>query len=295
VVDGYEPYLGLHYPASDVPAPAKRLFSLSWLRHQPDIGYTPVPMIPENNPVTGGPLDMSYALLRSVSVMYTGYLKNMGTKSSMVMTLMKDGQLWGLIACHHHSNPKHVPYEIRLACEFLANMVSLLISEKEDREHSEYRLKLKFAQDKFVRSMARTGEFADSLTAKETNLLDFVHAQGAAVAADGRIITLGNTPSGSQIQFLLEWLSAKGTRDVFATDSLVSHLPEAIAFKDVASGILALRLAATKNDYLLWFRPEVIHTVKWAGDPHKPVDIADGGERLLPRTSFALWKETVRF
>ncbi len=100
--EGFTPYLGLHYPPSDIPAPARRLFSLTWLRHQPDIGYTAVPLTPLANPVTGGPLDMSYALLRSVSVMYTQYLKNMGTQASMVMTLMKDGRLWGLVSCHHH-------------------------------------------------------------------------------------------------------------------------------------------------------------------------------------------------
>ena len=128
--DDLEPYLGLHYPATDIPAPARRMFSLSWLRHLPDVDYDPVPMVPENHPETGRPIDMSYALLRSVSVMYTDYLRNMGVRSTMVMPLMKDGMLWGLISAMHHSGPRHIPYEARMAAEFLAHMLSLLMAAK---------------------------------------------------------------------------------------------------------------------------------------------------------------------
>jgi two-component system, chemotaxis family, sensor kinase Cph1 len=294
VIEGQTPYVGLHFPPSDIPAPAKRLFSLSWLRHQPDIHYTPVPMVPENNPLTGGPLDMSYAVLRSVSVMYTGYLKNMGTDASMVMTLLKNGQLWGLIACHHHSGPKHVPYEVRAACEFLANIVSLLISEKEDLEFSDYKRKLKNTQSALVEAMSKSGEFADTLAGGSPNLLDFLQAEGAAIANDGKISLLGITPNEEQVRALVEWMSVHTLDEVFATDSLVPLFPEAADFREVASGVLAIRFAATKKDYLLWFRPEALRTVKWAGDPHKPVDISDDGQRLLPRTSFALWKESVQ-
>ena len=129
-----EPYLGLHYPATDIPAPARRMFGLSWLRHLPDVNYVPAQLIPENHPVTGRPIDMSFAMLRSVSVMYSGYLKNMGVHSTMVMPLMKEGQLWGLISAMHHNGPRHVPYEARMAAEFLAHMLSLLMAAKEDAE-----------------------------------------------------------------------------------------------------------------------------------------------------------------
>jgi light-regulated signal transduction histidine kinase (bacteriophytochrome) len=294
VIEGQTQYMGLHFPPSDIPAPAKRLFTLSWLRHQPDIHYTPVPIVPENNPLTGGPLDLSCAVLRSVSVMYTGYLKNMGTDASMVMTLLKDGRLWGLIACHHHSGPKHVPYEVRAACEFLANMVSLLLSEKEDLEFSGYKLKLKNTQAALVEAMSTSGEFAEVLVKDKPNLLDFLQAEGAAVVSDGNISLIGRTPTEDQVQSVVEWLASHSADEVFAIDSVVAAFPEAYEFKDVASGILAIRFAATKKDYLLWFRPEALQTVQWAGDPHKPVDISDDGQRLLPRTSFALWKESVQ-
>jgi chemotaxis family two-component system sensor kinase Cph1 len=293
-VKGQIAFLGQHFPPSDVPAPAKRIFSMSWLRHQPDIDYVPVPMIPENNPVTGGPLDMSLAVLRSVSVMYTGYLKNMGTHASMVMTLLRDGKLWGLIACHHHAGPKHVSYEVRTACEFLANMVSLLLAEKEDLEFSDYKLKLKDTQARLIATLTRGGPLGDALIKWQPNLLDFVRATGAAVLSDGKLSLLGNTPTGQQVRALVAWLSANVPGEIFANDSLASVLPEAETFSSVASGVLAIRFAGNKNDYILWFRPEVIQTVSWAGDPHKPVDISDDGQRLLPRTSFALWVESVK-
>jgi chemotaxis family two-component system sensor kinase Cph1 len=295
VIEGQTPYQGLHFPPSDIPAPAKRLFTLSWLRHQPDINYTPVPIVPEKNPLTGGPLDLSCAVLRSVSVMYTGYLKNMGTHSSMVMTLLKDGRLWGLIACHHHSGAKHVPYEVRVACEFLANMVSLLLSEKEELEFADYKLKLKNTQAALVEAMSTSGEFAEVLVRGRPNMLDFLRAGGAAVVADGTISLLGRTPEEDQVRALVDWLGDQSKDEVFATDLLAAEFPEARRFKSSASGILTIRFSATKKDYLLWFRPELLQTVHWAGDPHKPVNISDDGQRLMPRTSFALWKESVQW
>ncbi len=132
--DDLEAYLGLHYPATDIPAPARRLFSLSWVRHLPDVDYTPVPLVASKSAAVMGPVDMSFASLRSVSVMYSDYLKNMGVKATMVMPLMKEGKLWGLISAMHHDAPRHVPHETRMAAEFLAHTLSLLMSAKEDAE-----------------------------------------------------------------------------------------------------------------------------------------------------------------
>jgi light-regulated signal transduction histidine kinase (bacteriophytochrome) len=292
--EGFEPYLGLHYPSSDIPEPARRLFSLTWVRHQPDIGYTPVPIFPENNPLTGGPLDLSYSLLRSVSIMYVDYLKNMGTRSSLVMTLLKDGNLWGLAACHHHAGPKHVPYEVRVACEFLAHMISLLMSAKEDLENYQYRMKLKSTQLLMLENISRRADFISGFIEDSPNLMDFVKAEGAATIVNGQITALGQAPSSSEIEQIVQWLSSAMSEHVFATNCLSAHLPQAAFFKGFCAGLLALRFSDTKNDFILWFRPELIQTVNWAGDPHKPVDLSSDGQRLLPRTSFALWKETVR-
>ena len=291
---GFVSYKGLRYPASDIPQPARRLFAKTWLRHQPDIGYTPVPLAPQANPLTGGPLDLSCALLRSVSVMYSGYLKNMGTHSSLVMNLLRDGKLWGLLACHNHRGPLHVPYEVRVACEFMAHMVSYLMAAKERSEESAYAVGLKTFEAKFASSFSGDPKLERTLPAS-LNLLGFVRASGAARTGNSHVIKQGRTPSSEQILALAQWLSAHSPNDIFTTNCLSSHLPEALTYAPIASGLLAIRLSKTDHQYLLWFRPEQTQTVHWAGDPAKPVDLSDDGERLMPRTSFAIWKQTVQF
>jgi chemotaxis family two-component system sensor kinase Cph1 len=290
---GLEPYLGLHYPPSDIPAPARRLFALTWVRHQPDIDYRPVPLHPENNPKTGGPLDLSSAFLRSVSVMYVDYLKNMGTRSSMVMTLLRDGKLWGLIACHHHSAPKHIPYEVRMACELLAHMVSLLMSSKEDLENHEYRLRLKSNEVLLGGNLSRGGDLVQGFISNAQNLRGFLTCEGAAVVVNDQIHLVGATPSARQVETIVQWLAANVGKDVFSTDCLSSHLPGSENLRETCAGLLAVKVSKSRRDFLLWFRPEKLQTVNWAGDPGKPVDISSDRQRLLPRTSFALWQQSV--
>ena len=294
LTEGMEPYLGLHYPASDIPEPARRLFSITWVRHQPDIEYIPVPIVPEHNPATGRPLDMSFAFLRSVSRMYVDYLRNMGTRASMVMTLLKEGKLWGLIACHHHTGPKQVPHETRVACEFLAHTVSLLLSAKEDLESRDYRAKLKSAQALVIAEISLYVQGNPNPNRHTPNLLDFINAGGAVITGNGQISCAGATPSEAQIQRIVAWLSTRMIDDMFETDCLSAHFPEARDYPDRAAGLLALRFSKSTDGLAIWFRPEILQTVHWAGDPDKPVEISQDGLRISPRTSFALWKETVR-
>lgn len=291
-----EPYLGLHYPATDIPAPARRMFSLSWLRHLPDVDYVPVPLTPESHPDTGKPIDMSYAMLRSVSVMYSDYLKNMGVKSTMVMPLMKDGALWGLISSMHHSGPRHVPYEGRMAAEFLAHMLSLLTAAKEDEEGADRRLAMTGIVDQLVEALCREPDLHVSLgdRDRDLNLLSLIDAQGAAVVSRGKVSLMGATPSEEEVQALAGWL-VNANQAVVATDRLSELYAPAEAFKSVASGVLSARLSTHELEFVLWFRPEHIEVVTWAGDPQKPVKVSetDGEIRLMPRSSFALWKESV--
>ena len=294
--DDLEPYLGLHYPATDIPAPARRMFSLSWLRHLPNVDYVPVSLVPENHPATGRPIDMSYAILRSVSVMYTDYLKNMGVKSTMVMPLMKEGALWGLISAMHHSGPRHVPYEARMAAEFLAHMLSLLTSAKEDADGAGRRLRMTGVIDQLVESLCREPDLHASLgdRNRKLNLLSLLDAQGAAVVSGGSVSLMGVTPPESEVRQFAAWL-VTANQPVFATDRLSEIYPPAAAYKSAASGVLAARLSSHEQEFLLWFRPEHIEIVNWAGDPKKPMKVSetDGEIRLSPRTSFALWKESV--
>ncbi len=287
------PYLGLRYPASDIPTQARKLYSENWLRLIPNSDYQPVAIVPTNNPVTDEPLDLSRSVLRSVSPLHVEYMHNMGVTASMSISIMKNGKLWGLIACHHQS-PKYIPYEIRNACEFLGQMTSLEMAAKEDSEDVESKIQVKSDHSKLVEYMSLENNFIDGLINKQPNLLNLVNSEGAAVCFNGNFFTVGRTPKQKDIEDLVTWINQHQNEDIFYTDSLVEVYPEAEKFRDVASGLMALSISKSQKNYVLWFRPEVIQTVNWGGNPNKPVEVKENGSiHLSPRKSFDLWKETV--
>jgi chemotaxis family two-component system sensor kinase Cph1 len=136
------PWLGLHYPAEDIPKSARDSFAKTWIRPVPDIHGELAEMTPLVNPDTGKPIDMTFCALRGVSAMYTEYLQNMGVTAGLTMSLRRESALWGLIICHRYSGAYHVPYELRAACEFLAQVASLQYRAVEDRENATYRVRL---------------------------------------------------------------------------------------------------------------------------------------------------------
>ncbi len=296
VAAGFEPYLGLRYPTTDIPAPARRLFSMAWLRHLPNVDYTPVPIVPDRHPTTGKPLDLSFAFSRSVSVMYSGYLKNMGVKSTMVMPLMKDGKLWGLISAMHHSAPRHVAYEARMAAEFLAHMLSLMMAAKEDAENFAYRLRMKAVLDRMMQSLNERADLHAGLGGgnKQANIGTYIESGGAALVTAEQVMRIGEVPPENDLRELTHWLSARPDL-ITATDRLPELYAPAGELVSTAAGLLAVRLSKRRPEFVMWFRPEQAQTVAWAGDPSKPVEVdtSDGSVRLMPRTSFAIWKETV--
>jgi len=295
VDDTREKYLGLHYPASDIPDPARRLFALSWLRILPDVDYCAVPIVPGIAAGRRQPLDLSRALSRSVSMMYTGYLRNMGVRASMVMPLYREGALWGLISCLHHQAPRFVPYDRRIACEFLAHSVSLMLAEKEKAEYAEYSLRMSRVRDQLIGRITAEGRIAEALTCGSPGLLDLIDADGAAVCFGDEVQTVGRTPEPTEIRRLVDQMAALPDEDL-VTDHLVGRLPWAASLVQTASGVIFLRLARDRSDAVVFFRGVVLQTVTWHGDPNKPVEIVGDptiGARLLPRTSFALWQQTV--
>lgn len=208
------PFLGLRYPKTDVPQQARQLYLENWVRLITDINYEPVEIIPTTNPATHQPTDLSQSVLRSVSPLHIEYLQNMEVAASMSISIIKDGQLWGLIACHHYS-PKFVSYEIRSACEFLGQVMSLHIPYVEHKEHQDYRIALKTIHNKLVEQMLRSLSFMDGLFGDQPNLLDLNNAQGAAVWNAGSCRTIGITPQPNQIQTIVQWLAESSDRDVF--------------------------------------------------------------------------------
>nr|QDQ17153.1 PCB-dependent red fluorescent protein Cph1(Y176H) [Integration vector]QDQ17176.1 PCB-dependent red fluorescent protein Cph1(Y176H) [Integration vector] len=291
--DDMEPYLGLHYPESDIPQPARRLFIHNPIRVIPDVYGVAVPLTPAVNPSTNRAVDLTESILRSAYHCHLTYLKNMGVGASLTISLIKDGHLWGLIACHHQT-PKVIPFELRKACEFFGRVVFSNISAQEDTETFDYRVQLAEHEAVLLDKMTTAADFVEGLTNHPDRLLGLTGSQGAAICFGEKLILVGETPDEKAVQYLLQWLENREVQDVFFTSSLSQIYPDAVNFKSVASGLLAIPIA--RHNFLLWFRPEVLQTVNWGGDPNHAYEATqeDGKIELHPRQSFDLWKEIVR-
>ena len=282
-------YLDLRFPASDIPAQARALYQRNRLRLIADAHYTPVPLLGLAGE-DDKPLDLSLSVLRSVSPVHLEYMRNMGTGASMSVSLLCDGRLWGLITCHN-STSWHIPFHVRAACDHLGQVLSLQLAARERVAQSEQRNELRSIQVRLLGHMAESDSFIDGLVRSEAELLRLTASHGAAILFGGDRILLGQTPSGEEVDALVNWLVEKGERELYATSRLPQEWEEAETFKDVAAGVLAIGISQIHPAYVLWFRPEVVQTVKWGGEPEKATD-PEG--RIHPRKSFATWKQTVR-
>jgi light-regulated signal transduction histidine kinase (bacteriophytochrome) len=287
---GLESYLGLHYPASDIPRQARELYRRNWLRVIPDIGYVPAPLTPARHPRRTEPLDMSHCSLRSVSPIHIEYLQNMGVSASLSASIICRNALWGMLVLHHYA-PRFVAADLRVACETFAQIFSLHVESKSQEESSSRRLESRRVREELVARLAGVRDVAPVIV--DWDLLGYVGAGGALVLLDGHWHFLGRVPPPEACQALVRWLNTLN-RPLYAVDRLVDAYPPAAAFPEIASGILAVGLSREPRDYVVWFRPEIGHTVRWAGDPHASKKVGPRGSRLTPRGSFAEWLEVTR-
>lgn len=290
--DDLTPLLDLHFPASDIPEQARKLYHLNKIRLIVDAEAEPAALVPEPNPLTGRPLDLTFSVLRSVSPVHIQYLKNMGVRTSMSVSLMREGRLWGLLSCLHYAGPWYVPPDVRDACEFLGQLVSAQLAVKEDSEGFEYRGQLQAVRERLLQRMSAEGDLVRGLPGED--LLALTGASGSAITYDGSCVLTGATPTEDQVKRLVAWLRIHADGEVFHTDSLARLYPEAAAFTDVASGLIAISTTKAQGHSVLWFRPEVVQTVNWGGDPRKPVEGESPSGLLSPRRSFELWQEVVK-
>ncbi len=287
-----ESYLGWHYPASDIPKQARELFKRSQLRLNPDVRYKPVPLVPHLRPDTGAPLDMSYCVTRSMSPIHAEYLQNMGVDASMSISIVIADKLWGLFACHHYS-PRYVSHSARMACEFLAHMLSLQVGGKETEEQHEYAQQLQKQHRALADVLGRHAEFQTAVIDSPGSTFCDVNAGGSALLFNDVVHLRGKTPGEEVVRQLGALMAEKIEAPVWATCSLGEHFPDMAPHAATAAGVLAARLSRQSPSYLLWFRPEEAQLVSWAGDKHKPMESGPLGDRLTPRKSFALWQEEV--
>lgn len=287
---GLESFLGLHYPASDIPKQARELYRRNWLRAIADIDYVPAPLQPALNPRTGQTIDMSHCGLRSVSPIHLEYLRNMGVCASLSASIVCRDKLWGMLVLHHNA-PRLVSAELRVACETFAQIFSFHVDAKAQTETTSQRLNAQRTREILVGRLASTSDIATEIA--QWDMLSYVNATGAVVHLDGRSHLVGTTPTEQEVSALCSWLTTLN-QPLYATDRLASVFPPAAAFSGIASGLLTVGLSREPRDYVLWFRPELGRAVRWAGDPTKPKKVDRHGERLTPRGSFKEWLEVTR-
>jgi diguanylate cyclase (GGDEF)-like protein len=296
LIDGLEPYLDLHYPESDIPSQARRLYTLQRIRVLADANCTPVPVLSDSEMVSGGgtdpiPLDMTFCGLRSVSPVHMEYVRNMRVGSTLTLSLLTDDRLWGLLVCHHRESK--LPSPALRSCDLISQIMSFLIRQYIELEASSDRSRRELAIDDIAASLSLCGTVTDGLTAAETQVLSLVGATGALLSLGGKKACIGVTPPFEDAVELKARLRKLDKGKIFAHDSLPTLMPEFGRFRETSCGILHMSLLRSPGEGILWFRPEVETVMKWGGDPDKPSEFNAETGRISPRKSFEIWKTHV--
>lgn len=286
-------YRNLRFPASDIPKQARALYSRNYIRLIPDTGFRPVSIVPDDIKPDGAALDLSFSCLRSVSPVHIEYLKNMGIAASMSISVMQNGRLWGLIACHHNE-PLKVSYPVRMAAELMAHTFSAFLSNFM-QSHLQTDTQSRQAYLRELHSAIEpSASLLDLLKNKHSLVLQAVRADGVYIRLGGKDFTFGLTPEVSFSQSLIKWLEENYEDQFFASNSIARDTGLPVQGQSIASGAVAVPVSTSMTDYMIWFRQERSSEVFWAGKPEKKVTQEKAGYRLTPRSSFALWKENQR-
>ncbi|MCI4662230.1 MAG: GAF domain-containing protein [Neomegalonema sp.] len=289
---GLEPFLGLRYPASDIPKQARELYRRSLLRIISDVNDNVSEIIPARNS-EGAPLDLSLSGLRAVSPIHLEYLRNMGVQASMSISILQRGKLWGLFALHHRES-RVLSYELKTACDLFGQMFSFVLEQIETtRAHADAE-RARGLHDKLMAQLAEGADIEQDFETVVRGLSSSIQFDGAAGWINGRFQSVGTAPSEEEFLPLVRFLNTTATSRAFATDNLQKVHPPAADYVGRGAGLLALPVSRTPRDYIVLFRQEVAKSVKWAGNPEKPVEVGPHGARLTPRKSFEAWQETVR-
>jgi two-component system, chemotaxis family, sensor kinase Cph1 len=284
--DTMEPYLGLHYPASDIPAQARELYLAKLSRtiaSTEDISY---PLLPAESPATGAPLDLSLAELRSVSPHHLRFMRNMGQVSTVSFSLIFNGDLIGMITCAHRTR-RRLPYTLRRGLEVLSNQVALQLSAMSEIARLTRGAELLAVRTRLVDQFTSDDDTVQSLLGGPVTMLDLVPAGGAAYSINGRYSAVGAAPDGASMERLIERLRDSAMLP-FVSESLPSEHPELARIVPSVAGAVIVPFGG-QGDYLAWFRPEITATIRWLGDQSE----SNRDSPLSPRNSFSSWSQSV--
>ena len=292
LTNGLESFKDLRFPASDIPKQARALYALNQLRIIADVNDEGIMIYPTKNP-DGEPLDLSMSSTRAVSPIHLEYLKNMGVEASLSISILKQGKLWGLFACHHDS-PRFLSYEIRSAAELFAQLFSFVLEQKENIALEEERKRGQVLHDQLMAQLAEGTAITDNFETVAEAIKSAIPFDGAVAWIDGRFESVGKTPTKENLMSLIRFLNTTAASSIYRTHKLSQVFPSVKDFYGKSSGLLALPVSRSPRDYIILFRDELVQSVNWAGDPNKPVLKGPNGVRLNPRKSFEAWQETVR-
>src|SRR6185437_8483801 len=291
LTSGMEAYLGLHYPASDIPAQALALYLRNPFRIIADVDAPTVVLLPVEAGVE--PLDQSLAFTRAVSPVHIEYLRNMGVAASLSISIIVDGALWGLVACHHRT-PRLKSFVIRTATELFGQMYSMKLERRLRRFDTAVERKAQELVDRIGESIAPDEMLLSDADWWRAAIGDLIECDGVAVAFRGLLSMSGDTPPRSDIEALVQRLNSMSSQRVFTADHLAALYPEAALHVDRAAGVLSIPISHSPQDYILLFRRERLQAITWAGNPEKPTSKTDDGLRLSPRKSFEAFRTISR-
>lgn len=284
-------FLGHHFPASDIPAHARKLFTLNRFRVIPDVSYVPVPLVPETNPGTGTPLDMTFCTLRNVAEVHREYLANMDVQASLTVSLLNGDRLWGMITCHS-AKPRRIPIGVRVRCKTLAEVGSYAVAGIERSAHAEQKEIRQQELRKVQERLLTAGSIEEAVNEAAPHILKALAADALLLQIDGRMIELGMAVPQAAGELIKAALEQDLRGNMTYSRNLADLDPRLASFANMASGALYCRLN-TQGAYYIALRREIVESRHWAGNPHKPVDLPGTG-RIHPRKSFELWQEAVR-
>ena len=277
---GIEPYLGLRYPAADIPTQVRQIMLRAPFRIIEDTNAEPSGLLtlPESPP-----LDMTLSHLRGVSPIHIEYLENMGVRSTMNVSIIVRGQLWGLFAFHHH-RPRPIAPDQRSICELFGQLASMMVQQEEERGRMNARQRTRST----ITAMETAGSDAISVARQMSDdLIESASADGMGILSEEDAELFGETVSQQACRSLM----AQATDEVVAIESL-SAVSETLAGSlGKTAGALLLKLPG--DTWLAFFRNEVVHEIRWAGDKQKEISFGPNGPRLHPRSSFAEYTESV--
>lgn len=285
-------FLGHHFPAGDIPVQARRLYVENWVRVISDSHFVPVPLIPG---LRDGeqPIDLSHAHLRSVSPIHCEYLRNMGIAASMSISIVVDGELWGMVACHHDT-PRDLSIPLRVSAELFGQYLSLHVSAIEHRQAKLAAAATRKKLDAIISTIDRDEPVEATLKRKLREFSSLIACDGAALWSDGEWAASGVVPERKDVDALMNLVAAKAERKIWDTQNLKGLLPGSDAFGQRVAGLLAIPISPVADDYLCFFRSEEAYEMTWAGEPLKRETMTPEGVRLSPRGSFETWRDDVR-